>query len=84
MGHRRRIKIAAPEVLGSQAADRVRPHHPGLAALRALGLDVGATADDVRAAFRRKAHEEHPDKGGLGDMGKLVEIRDRALGYVEP
>ena len=32
--------------------------------LKALGLDVGATPDDIRAAFRRLAKELHPDVTG--------------------
>lgn len=47
-----------------------------------LGLDARATADDVRAAFRRKAKATHPDQGGNGDMGRLVQLRDLALAYV--
>jgi hypothetical protein len=59
------------------------PPPPGLAALRELGLDATATADDVRAAFRQRAKATHPDKGGSGDMGRLVELRDLALAYLQ-
>lgn len=33
-------------------------------ALRSLGLTVGATADDVKRAFRERAKVAHPDAGG--------------------
>jgi hypothetical protein len=56
---------------------------PGLAALRELGLDGSATVEDVRRAYRARVKSEHPDKGGMGDMGRLVEIRNRALAYVQ-
>ncbi|MDC3956861.1 hypothetical protein KEG38_23580 [Polyangium jinanense] len=55
---------------------------PGLAALRELGLDGSATVDDVYRAYRARVKTEHPDKGGTGDMGQLVELRDRALAYL--
>lgn len=29
-----------------------------------LGLQPGASSDDVKKAFRKKAVKEHPDKGG--------------------
>ena len=46
-----------PTVAGD---DRVRPVDPyGL-----LGIAATATLDDVKAAFRKKALEHHPDQGG--------------------
>lgn len=29
-----------------------------------IGVDKGATADEIKKAFRKKALKEHPDKGG--------------------
>jgi hypothetical protein len=55
---------------------------PGLAALHELGLDAPASVQDVLRAYRARVKAEHPDKGGKGDMGRLVEIRDRALAYL--
>lgn len=68
---------------GGGAASGAAPKPTGVQALEALGLSTTCTAADVRAAFRRMAKEGHPDKGGAMDMGKLVELRDLALAYVE-
>lgn len=37
-----------------------------------LGVDQGATIDDVRAAYRRLAHLHHPDRGG--DSARMAQI----------
>lgn len=42
---------------------------------KALGVDKGASADDIKKAFRKKAHEYHPDKKG-GDEAKFKEINE--------
>eukprot|EP00793_Prasinoderma_coloniale_P003197 PRCOL_00005832-RA len=39
----------------------------------ALGVDVGASEEEVTRAFRALAREHHPDKGG--DADRFVEIR---------
>ena len=49
-------------------------------ALRLLGLTLGATPDDVRAAHRRKLQEHHPDRGGDPDMAaRINQARDVLL-----
>jgi hypothetical protein len=49
-------------------------------ALRILGLALGATADDIRAAHRRKLQEHHPDRGGDPDMAaRINQARDVLL-----
>ncbi|HEY7607996.1 MAG TPA: hypothetical protein VIF14_02110 [Alphaproteobacteria bacterium] len=49
-------------------------------ALRLLGLQLGATADEVRAAHRRKLQEHHPDRGGDPDMAaRINQARDVLL-----
>ena len=40
-----------------------------------LGVDKGASADEIKKAFRRKAVELHPDKEG-GDEEKFKEINE--------
>jgi len=46
-------------------------------ALRLLGLTLGATAEEVRAAHRRKLQEHHPDRGGDPDMAaRINQARD--------
>ena len=39
-----------------------------------LGVKKEASADEIKAAFRKKAHEHHPDKGG--DEAKFKEINE--------
>ena len=38
-----------------------------------LGVAKGSSADDIKKAFRRKAHEYHPDKGS-GNADKFKEV----------
>ena len=37
-----------------------------------LGVDKSASADEIKRAFRKKAHELHPDKGGDAEAFKKV------------
>lgn len=37
-----------------------------------LGLNKSASADEIKRAFRKKAHEHHPDKGGDAEKFKQV------------
>ncbi len=50
-------------------------------ALRVLGLDEGADASAVRAAYRRLMKKVHPDQGGSAELAARVrEARDVLLG----
>jgi molecular chaperone DnaJ len=40
-----------------------------------LGVAKGASSDEIKKAFRKKAHEYHPDKGG-GNPDKFKEINE--------
>lgn len=40
-----------------------------------LGVSKGATADEIKKAFRKLAHQHHPDKEG-GDVEKFKEINE--------
>jgi molecular chaperone DnaJ len=40
-----------------------------------LGVDKSATKDEIKKAFRKKAHEHHPDKGS-GNADKFKEINE--------
>lgn len=44
-----------------------------------LGVARGASADDIKKAFRRKAHKLHPDKGGDAEEFKKVNEAYRVL-----
>lgn len=41
-----------------------------------LGVGRSASKDDIRRAYRKLAHEYHPDKGGGGDEAKFREINE--------
>jgi molecular chaperone DnaJ len=40
-----------------------------------LGVSKGASADEIKRAFRKKAHEHHPDKGN-GNAEKFKEVNE--------
>lgn len=39
-----------------------------------LGVQKGASEDEIKKAFRRLAHEHHPDKGG--DQQKFKDVNE--------
>ena len=39
-----------------------------------LGVQKGASQEDIKRAYRRLAHKFHPDKGG--DAGKFKEVSE--------
>lgn len=45
-----------------------------------LGISKTASADDIKKAFRRLAHEHHPDKGGNAEKFKDVNEAYQVLG----
>lgn len=51
---------------------------------KVLGVDKNASQDEIKKAFRKKAHECHPDKAG-GDEAKFKEINEayQVLGNAE-
>jgi molecular chaperone DnaJ len=48
-----------------------------------LGVERGASADEIKRAFRKKAHECHPDKGGDEKAFKEVNEAYQVLGDQE-
>jgi len=42
---------------------------------KTLGVDKSASQDDIKKAFRKKAHEHHPDKGN-GNEAKFKEVSE--------
>lgn len=50
-----------------------------------LGVPEGASDDDIKKAYKKKARELHPDMGGsTEDMQRLNQARDTLLGGGEP
>lgn len=45
----------------------------------ALGVGLGATPDQIRAAYRAKARETHPDRGGSAETFGRVQAAYRLL-----
>jgi len=48
-----------------------------------LGVSKNASADEIKAAFRKKAHEHHPDKGGNAEKFKELNEAHQVLGNPE-
>lgn len=48
-------------------------------AYQILGVSVRATVDEIRAAFRKRSFDTHPDRGGSHDVFVLVEEAHRIL-----
>ena len=47
---------------------------------RVLGIEADATEDKIRRAYRQRAKETHPDKGGTSEAFKQVQAAlDQAL-----
>ncbi len=48
-----------------------------------LGVNKSASQDEIKAAFRKKAHEHHPDKGGDAEKFKEINEANQVLGNPE-
>lgn len=48
-----------------------------------LGVSKNASQDEIKAAFRKKAHEFHPDKGGDAEKFKEINEANQVLGNPE-
>ncbi|MFZ4632380.1 MAG: molecular chaperone DnaJ [Patescibacteria group bacterium] len=48
-----------------------------------LGVSKSASADELKTAFRKKAHEHHPDKGGDAEKFKEINEAYQVLGNAE-
>ena len=51
----------------------------GIAAFRVLGIHSPASVEDIKAAYRRKALDAHPDRGGSPSEFQAVEAAYRQL-----
>ncbi|SRR5579862_3407567 len=59
----------------------VRPQMPADEALKVLGLNSGASSEEVRAAHKRLMMQNHPDRGGSDYLAsKINEAKDVLLG----
>jgi molecular chaperone DnaJ len=48
-----------------------------------LGVSKDASADEIKTAFRKKAHQHHPDKGGDAEKFKEINEANQVLGNSE-
>ncbi len=44
-------------------------------ALRTLGVSSGCTPEDLKAAYRKKARETHPDRAGTGSEQLFIGVK---------
>lgn len=56
------------------------PPHMSKDYYRILGVEKGASADDIKRAFRALAHQHHPDKGGNEEKFKEINEAYQVLG----
>jgi hypothetical protein len=75
---------AGPGPTGSQQGRSAPPPRMGVMsrseALKVLGLDEGATAEQIRASHRKLIQQLHPDKGGTNYLAaKINEAKDVLL-----
>ncbi|MES1199261.1 MAG: J domain-containing protein [Pseudomonadota bacterium] len=62
----------------AQSAPAIDPEDQKAHAI--LGVSAQASASEIRAAFRKKIAEAHPDRGGSQEQAaRLVSARDRLL-----
>ncbi len=50
---------------------------------KSLGVNKTASQDEIKAAFRKLAHEHHPDKGGNAEKFKEINEAYQVLGNAE-
>ena len=48
-----------------------------------LGVSKNSSSEEIKAAFRKKAHEHHPDKGGNAEKFKEINEANQVLGNPE-
>jgi len=58
-----------PGAVGAPAAVAAGPRTP----LAELGLPAGASVDDIKRAYRKRALETHPDRGGTDEAFRAVQ-----------
>src|SRR5215212_8848282 len=44
-------------------------------AYRTLGINPDASTDDIRSAYRKRAHETHPDRRPGADAGEFIAVQ---------
>lgn len=69
---RRRQRAGRERAGGRRTGERAASGVPPAEAYRRLGLEPDADEDAIRAAYRRKVKEVHPDRGGDEDEFRRV------------
>jgi len=75
------VWLAVPSQAQPKPAGNARQSDPRENEARLLlGIGPNATATEIRAAFRAKMAQAHPDRGGSNDeAARLIAARDRLL-----
>ena len=76
------LLVAYMERIGVETAEAAAPEGPEMneaEAYRILGLEPGASVEEVRAAYRRLIRRVHPDLGGSSPLAAMLNAAKQQL-----
>ena len=81
LAYMERCGIGAEPDMGDAGSDPDSDEMSEAEALRVLGLEAGAGADEIRAAYHRLIKRNHPDRGGSDALAAMI---NRAKARLDP